>query len=282
MVAIGFFDKFQVYGVSKMNFYEAICSRKSVRRYSMKPLTQDHLDEILHFANSLPMLFPNIKVEFKILDCSKDKLRKKYFDGVQFVKAPYYLILSSTKEDGYYINAGYLMQQVSLYMTSKNIGSCYQGALKLHKEFDQNTNMENVIILAFGEGKSNIYRRSGKVKRLPEEDVVIYKEEVSESIKTILKAGREAPSSMNNQPWRFVVYQNRIHVFCKKNLLPSNQVSKMKLIDIGIALSNMLVVIDEMWIDVEVYRSNNISKQDFKKNDYMISLKLGSEQKCLR
>lgn len=263
-------------GVNAMYLYESIFSRKSVRGYKIAPLEQSRLDEILRFAKGLPMLFPEIQVEFTILDNTKNKRngKNRYFDGVQLLKAPYYLILTSTKENGYFMNAGYLMQQISLYLTTKNLGSCFIGSLKLATEVELSKGMDYVIALAFGESKSNINRPAVKAKRLPEEDVVVYKEEVNESLKTMLKAARLAPSSMNNQPWRFVVYKNRIHVFCKKNLFTSRHISKMKLIDIGISLANLLVVAEEMWIDVSVLRLDNISNKSFKSNDYIITVKL--------
>lgn len=260
-----------------MNLYEAIFARKSVRNYKMKAINKDKLEALLRFAESLPMLFPNIEVEFKILDCTDDNKYKTYFSGLQLFRAPYYLVLSSTKGNGYFINAGYLMEQISLYLLTKNIGSCFLGMTKLIKDRSDNLPMEHVITLAFGEGKSEIFRTSSKVRRLPEEDIVTYKEEISESVRTILKAGRLSPSSMNNQPWRFVAYKNRIHVFCKKNIIKSAQTSKMKLIDIGIAIGNMLVVTDEMWYKVEIHRLEKISKQYFKHYDYVVTLKLSSQ-----
>ena len=261
-----------------MNLYEALCGRKYVRRYKMQAIDDNNMEHLLRFAKSLPMLFPDIMVEFKVLDCTNEDNIKLYFNGIQpfKVKAPYYLILSSTTDNGYYINAGYLMEQVSLYLTTKGIGSCFLGAVKLSDEVSIPSSMEHVITLAFGESKSNICRTSGKVRRLPEEDTVTYKEEVNESVKTIIKGGRMAPSSMNSQPWRFVAYKNRIHVFCKKNMLDSSRLSRLKLIDIGVAIGNMLVVIDEMWFHVDLVRSDNISKQHFKNYDYILTLKLSS------
>lgn len=257
-----------------MSLYEAIYVRKSVRRYSLKPIAQEQLDSLLRFANNLPMLFPNIEVEFKIVDCLDGKQYKQYFNGIELFRAPYYLVLSSTKNNGYFINAGYIMQQVSLYLTSKKIGSCFIGLTKPAIDLTDDPSKEPIITLAFGQGKSDIYRASDKLRRLPEEDIITYKEDVNESLRTILKAGRMAPSSVNNQPWRFVAYKNRIHVFCKKNLIKSELYSKMKLIDIGVAIGNMLVVTDEMWIKVDTYHSSSISSQYFKHNDYIVTLKL--------
>lgn len=259
-----------------MSLYEAIYARKSIRRYNVKPIAQEQLDLLLGFANSLPMLFPDIEVEFKILDCTDKKKYKQYFRGIEFFRAPYYLVLSSTKNNGYFINAGYIMQQISLYLTSKNIGSCFIGLAKLTNDLVDDSSKEPIITLAFGQGKSDIYRTSGKLRRLPEEDIVTYKEDVNESLRVILKAGRMAPSSMNNQPWRFVAYKSRIHVFCKKNLIKSEFTSKMKLIDIGVAIGNMLVVTDEMWIKVDTHRFTSISSQYFKHNDYVATLSLSS------
>ncbi len=262
-----------------MNLYEAVWARKSIRRYKMKPFSQDKLDLVLRFANSLPMMFPDLQVEFKILDCTKKNQSNKYFNKMKLfnVKAPYYLIIYSTKNNGYYINAGYLMQQISIYLASKDIGSCFLGGVKVSEHLASDSSMDHVLTLAFGEGKSKIYRNSANIRRFPEEDIITYKEDVSDSIRTILKAGRIAPSSMNNQPWRFVAYKNRIHIFCKKNLMNSNQLSKLKLIDIGVTLGNMLVVTDEMWLYVDFLRSDSVSRQSFKNYDYIITLKINSE-----
>lgn len=261
-----------------MNLYEAISVRKSVRRYNMNSFTQDKIEAILRFANSLPMLFPDIEVEFEVLDCTDDNKDNKYFNGIQpfKTKAPYYLILSSTKENGYYINAGYLMQQVSLYLTSKDIGSCFLGRIRLSDEVSINPSMEHVITLSFGESKSKTHRDIDKARRLPEEDTVTYKEDVSKDLRTIVSAGRTAPSSMNSQPWRFVAYNNRIHIFCKKNITNSKLISRMKLIDIGVSLGNMLVVMDEMWLSPDIGRLVKISNQYFKHYDYIITLKIKS------
>ena len=204
-----------------------------------------------------------------------------YFNKHQpfMVNAPYYLILSSTKHDGYYINAGYLMEQVSLYLTSKDIGSCFLGATRLSDEIKINPSMEHVITLGFGGSNSKIQRIPNKQKRLAEKDIVTYKEDVSENIREIIEAARLSPSSNNNQPWRFVVYKNRIHIFCKKNLIKLNNSDKLKQIDIGVAIGNMLVAIDEMWLYAELLRLDNVSKKSFKDYEYVITLKLNSSLK---
>lgn len=254
-----------------MNLYEAIFVRKSIRKYKMDPLEQNKLDEIMTFAKSLPMLFEEIQVDYKIVSNTE---ANQLFNGAFVVKAPYYFILTSQHVPGYEINAGYLIHQVSLYMTSKGIGSCYIGSAKPKKAAIEGMQYDYVITLAFGQGEHEIYRSSEKAKRLPLEDIAVYKTEVNKNIKTLVQAARLAPSSMNSQPWRFVVYDNRIHIFSKKNVFLSGVFHEVKLIDIGICLAHFLVTAEELWIDVKPVKLDNISNISFKKNDYVISLKM--------
>ncbi|MGB8453883.1 MAG: nitroreductase family protein [Anaerocolumna sp.] len=254
-----------------MNLYEAILVRKTVRRYQMEPLEQNLLDGIISFAESIPMLFEGITVEYRLLEHSDIK---KYYTGALTFKAPYYIVLYSENIQGYQMNAGYLMQQVSLYLTAKGLGSCYLGMLKPKKTKAEGAKLDYVITLAFGKAENDIYRSSDKAKRLPLEDIAVFKSEVNRNIKTMIQAARLAPSSMNSQPWRLVVYDNRIHIFCKKNIFLTGVLKEVKLIDIGICLAHLLVAAEELWVDVKTVHLDNISNIAFKKNDYVISIKM--------
>lgn len=254
-----------------MNLYEAIFVRKTVRKFKMNPIEQGRLDGIVNFAKSLPMIFPDISAEYRILNHTE---AKQFYSRTLSIKAPYYFVLFSDKAANYLINAGYLIQQISLYLTAKGLGSCYMGSMKPRKSCVDGMDKEYVISLAFGEGEHEVYRPADKAKRLPMEDIAVYKSEVSKNVKTIIQAGRLAPSGMNSQPWGFVVYDNRIHIFCKKNIFLSSVLSEMKLIDIGICLAHLLVTAEELWVDTKVIRMDNISNITFKKNDYVLTVKM--------
>lgn len=256
---------------SDMNLYEAIFVRKTVRKYKMNPLEQGRIDGIIHFAESLEMLFPDITVEYKLMNYSE---AKQFFSHNFSIKAPHYLVLFSDNAPNHLINSGYLMQQVSLFLTSKGLGSCYMGSAKPKKSSLEGMDKNYVITLAFGEGEQDVYRSSDRAKRLPLEDIAVFKSEVNRNVKTIIQAARLAPSSMNSQPWGFVVYDNRIHVFCKKNIFLSSVLSEIKLIDIGISLAHLLVTAEELWVDTKTVHMDNISNISFKKNDYVLSIKM--------
>jgi len=259
-----------------MNLYEAIFVRRTVRKYKMDPLEQSLLNSIKNFAESTPGLSPGIRVEYRLLEFAD---MKKHFNGKLPVKAPYYFAIYSEKIQGFQMNAGYLMQQVSLYLTAKGMGSCYLGMLKPKKQKvdavkTDSAQLEYVIAFAFGKAANEVYRSSDKVKRLPLDDIAVFKSEVNKNIKAMVQAARLAPSSMNSQPWRLVVYDNRIHIFCKKNIFLTGVLNEAKLIDIGICLAHLLVTAEELWIDVKTIHLDNIRSIAFRKNDYVISVKM--------
>jgi nitroreductase len=172
------------------------------------------------------------------------------------------------------LNAGYLMQQLNLYLTSKGLGTCflvaYPGSgLKATMKY------EYVVALAFGKTNSRLSRDSSDAKRLPESEIVVYKEEVMPDITQVLSAARLAPSAFNSQPWRFVVYQNRIHVFAKKNLLIAKALDYNKMIDMGIMMANLLLTAEELWVDVSLNKSEALKNRQFQNNEYICTITIG-------
>jgi nitroreductase len=172
------------------------------------------------------------------------------------------------------LNAGYLMQQINLYLTAKGFGTCflvaYPGSgLKATMKY------EYVVALAFGKTKSKLTRESSEAKRLPEDEIIVYKEEVTPDIKQVLAAARLAPSAFNSQPWRFVVYKNRIHVFAKKNLFIAKAMDYNKMIDMGIMMANLLLTAEELWVDVALSKSDALLTRQFQNNEYVCTIAIG-------
>ncbi len=254
-----------------MNLYEAIFTRKSVRHYKMEPIEKKVMDNMMKYANTLDMLAEHHKVQFQIVENLKVK---PALNGNFTVKAPYYLVLTSLQNEDYLINAGYLMEQVALYLTTKGIGSCFLGAYRTNLDLEEG--YVAAAVLAFGKTESNIYRDAKKFKRLQLNELCTYKANVGENVKVMLQAARLAPSAMNNQPWRFVVYENRIHIFCKKDLTFMKQYKSLHYIDIGITLANLILAAEELWLNVEMMKSENIAEKSFKKNEYMLTVKIAS------
>jgi hypothetical protein len=253
-----------------MNLYEAIFARKSVKRYIMDKLDDAMFINILGFANSLHSISEDLKVEYKIIEYDQAQQSSKKFSSI---KAPYYLLFYSSKGKDYELNAGFLMEQITLYLTTKGLGSCY--CMKLNpKNLIEESSLEYMIGLAFGKSDREVYRETNKAKRLPLSDMAYIKGDISKNTKSILNAVRMSPSNMNSQPWRLVVYDNRIHIFCKKNIFLRSVLKDMKMIDIGISLAHLFIAAEEMWLNATTVHLDNITQQDFKKNDYVITVKM--------
>lgn len=254
-----------------MNLYEAIYQRRSVRNFVMEPFEEKTLNHIQNFMNYLRTYRDSIEFDFKIVENLKEE---SGLSGTFQVKAPYYLILSSELKQDYLINAGFLMQQMVLYLTAMNIGTCYQGAIKPNTKLKSKLKYEFVTAIAFGHSPKDIYRAPAKARRLSEEQTTVYKEEVDDLMRTLISAALLAPSGMNSQPWRFVVYKNRIHVFCKKTRIFGNVLNDMKLLDIGVMLANISQAADELWLTDSFTKFDSIKEKKFRNNEYITTVVL--------
>ena len=126
-----------------------------------------------------------------------------------------------------------------------------------------------VGILAFGKSKGSHVRKQSEAKRLPMDELCIFKEVPRQWMRQLLDAARLAPSSLNSQPWRFVVYDNRIHIFSKKH--KTEQLKKWDEVNFGIMFANLMTAEEELWLDVDLIRLDNISQKTFPNTEYILS-----------
>lgn len=249
-----------------MNIYEAIFVRKSVRSYTNDPLTPQMLEDILKQFDEIKGLFGGIETELAIFDNRSNEYKML---GLFGVKAPYYLVLYSEEKDRALMNAGYLMEQLSLYLYTRGMGSCFVGNPMLKKKYQKRGNKKLMVVLAFGKAKGSHIRKQAEARRLSLNELCVYKETPRQWMKQLLEAARMAPSSMNSQPWRFVVFDSRIHIFSKKNT--SDRLGKLNEVNFGIMFSHMMVVAEEIWLDVDLIRLEEITQKNFPNNQYVLS-----------
>lgn len=252
-----------------MNLYEAIGCRHSIRKYTEQEVTEKLREQILSFFGKATPLNDRIGIELEILDNVKERAEIK---GLWKVDAPYYLVLYSETTSGYERNAGYLMEQLVLYMAVKGLGSCYLGGSKAKKSMKNGK--KQVMVLAFGYPDGKLFRESPLARRLPLNELCVFKEEAGEQMKTVLKAARLAPSALNSQPWRFVVYADRIYVFARKGKLPIKTTETMRDFSIGIMLSHIMLAAEELWMELETVTEEPFASKVYKNGDYVATLTL--------
>ena len=208
--------------------YKAIFHRKSVRKYDVSPLPESAIEEIIRFAGDAKPLDEDIKYEFLCIDPGQVR-------NLAPVKAPHYLCLYSEKKDGYYMNAGFILQQVDLYLSANGFGSCWLGMGK-PAGINRPNGMEYIIMLAFGKAAEPVHRK----------DISEFKRSAISEIScvpdadAILEASRLAPSANNTQPWLFIGSAREIMV-CRKKFNPIKAAiyGGFNRIDIGIALCHL-------------------------------------------
>lgn len=208
--------------------YEAIFHRKSVRRYDMEPLPESMIEEMILFAGEAEPLDADIKCEF--LCIKPNRVR-----NLAPVKAQHYLCLYSEKKPGYLMNAGFMLQQVDLYLSAKGLGSCWLGMAKPARHIRPD-GLEYVIMLAFGKAAEQVHRsNAAEFKR----NAISTISGVPDAYE-LLEPARLAPSASNSQPWLFRGSAREILV-CRKKFNPVKAAvyGGFNQIDIGIALCHM-------------------------------------------
>ena len=254
-----------------MTSYEAIFRRRSIRKYKNDEISPAMLEKIEKFGEDAIGIRPDIQVKWKIFRKEENQLK-----GLFRVDAPYYVALYSEICEDYRKNAGCLMEQLSLYLFTKGIGSCYQGGAKLKK--DQEKDLELVMIMAFGYPAEPLERDREAFKRMELNRFVKVHGNFGKVQRKLLEAARVAPSAMNLQPWRFVVTDGKIHMFVKKPGKIGYQMQQdFNLFDAGIALAHMLVTAEEQWFDLEYQKLDSILEKDFPNNMYVGSLLILNE-----
>ncbi|MCI8466074.1 MAG: nitroreductase [Lachnospiraceae bacterium] len=253
-----------------MNLYEAVYNRKSVRHYKMELLPQEFFRNLRKFEQGLQSFTPEIKHSVELFNAMDGEARIK---GLFHVKAPYYMVFFSEPGEYAALNAGYLLEQIVLYMTSRGVGTCYQGMAKT-VGLQGPAGMDPVMVVAFGYADEKLHRESFRAKRLPLKELCVFKEDSTEETRLMLQAARLAPSAFNRQPWRFIVYQNRIHVFARKEPIPLRSKEDRIEFDMGIMLSHVTLAAEECWRDVEFARKENLAAREMRSNQYFMSILL--------
>jgi nitroreductase len=215
--------------------YQAIYKRKSIRKYEEEKLSENELKGIKSFLKQVKALDPEIKFEAKIVNSEAVK-------SIIPIKSPHYLQFFSEAKGDYLLNAGFILQQLDLYLTANNLGSCWFGMAKPKKEITAESDLEYIITLVFGRPAEASQRDSIEdFDRKPLAEIKKGNQHYD-----LLEAVRLAPSATNGQPWYFITESERIHLYqLEQNFIKKFFYEKMNRIDMGIALSHLWLAAEE-------------------------------------
>lgn len=212
--------------------YDVIFHRKSVRKYDMEPLSEEVFAEVTAYAKSIKPLDANLKYDFSYLGAKDVK-------NLLPIKAPHYICIYSEKQDPYLMNAGFVLQELDLYLSAQGMGTCWLGMAKPAKEVPQNQNgLSFVIMLAFGKALEPVHReRVEDFKRKTLDQITDLK-----NAEELLEPVRLSPSATNSQPWYFSGSLDEVVVSrVKLGMVKAVVYNTMNRIDMGIALKHLML-----------------------------------------
>lgn len=216
-------------------FYDIISKRKSVRKYSMAPLDANILQQIQRFGEEIKGVDSTIRVKFSYF-------RYEEVKGLMAVKAPHYVGIYSEEKVNWLLNAGYMQQQMDLYLSANGFGSCWLGMAKPTVALPEAVDgLKFVIMLAFGSPEEEVHRSNKEeFKRKKIEEI-----SNASGYEEILEAARLAPSATNSQNWFFIGRGEELLV-CRKHtgILKEPIFARLNTIDAGIALCHLVISLE--------------------------------------
>lgn len=210
-------------------FYSDIFKRKSFHLFKNTgsgKVSDDELQGIMNAYNSFEPLYPDIKTAIRIVPASQVNFKRD---------AQYCILIYSEKKDNYLMNAGFIGEQLDLYLVHQNIGSLWFGIGR--PDLSTWEGLDFVIMIAIHKiDDPSLFRKDMfKAKRKTLEET--WQGETF----GVAEIARFAPSACNTQPW-FVKNENgKLTVFRykkegKRGIMPAKAVAYFNRIDIGIFL----------------------------------------------
>lgn len=277
---MGIFIKINLRGGLFMNYKKLILDGKSVREFKEKTIEVEYFNEIESYIKQSKKLLPEVNIELKISDNKETYEKLKNIAGYNghMIKAPSYAVILSDVKQGYIENSGYIGERLILKARDLEIDSCwvtFNDSDAIKEKLDISSNKEVTAIIALGYGiEKNIKNKSGSERLGVEKIVYMDKWGMNTSIDELEERGlldafsyaRMAPSTLNRQPWRFIIDGGNIMLAVKKDDFTSNY---ERGIDAGIAMLYFGLIIDTTLFDLK-WNLDKIDKDYNIPEDYEI------------
>ena len=227
-----------------VDYYDMIFKRKSFhlfRNVGDEKLTPDELSAIERAYLSFDPIYPEIRTAIRIVPAQTVNVGRG---------AEYCIMIYSEKKDNYLMNAGYIGEQLDLWLVKNDIGSLWFGIGKPDEpEYD---GMNYVIMFAIHKVSDGTKFRKDlfKSRRKPISEIW------SGDTLGIAGIARFAPSACNTQPWYVENKNGELTVYRykkpgKRGIMPADAVSYFNRIDIGIYLCILEICLYKNGVEFE-------------------------------
>lgn len=264
-----------------MDYRQTIANKYSVRDYKDKKVDAKIAKEIRDYARECPKLVEDIAIDIRFMDNDDVYRQLDGFAGYKgiLINAPHYAVLLSEKKEHYIENAGYVGEGICLKAHELGVNSCWitfeDSKTVIHK-LNIVTDKEVVGILALGYGKKARKLTTGGVQtggnytqadmkkkaqtgaeRMPLQKMAFidkWGEEADvdalaeRALYDPMDYARRAPSTLNRQPWRFIIDGAKI-ILAVRDDEETNEYEEQ--IDAGIAMLYFEGVIEQSLCQIQ-------------------------------
>ena len=244
-------------------YYDTVFKRKSFhlfRNVGDDRLSNDELQDIEKAYEGFEKLYPDIQTAIRIVPAEKVNFKRD---------AEYCILIYSEKKENYLMNAGYIGEQLDLYLVKHHIGSLWFGIGKPDEPVYNG--LDYVIMIAIHKvNDDSKYRKDMfKAKRKPLEEIW------SGDDPGIANVSRFAPSACNSQPWVVKNENGLLTVYRykkpgKRGIMPAAAVSYYNRIDIGIFLCILEICMEKEQIHFrrELFADDGSDREFTKSAEY--------------
>jgi nitroreductase len=259
--------------VIDQELYDAIISRRSVRRYADKSVPEETRRQIAEFAMRVKPLVPENRFSYSVLPIEgKSEELAVVMGGYGKLVSARHLLLPRIQGDASVLeDFGYRVEQLVVELTRLGLGSCYIGSLGHEAEaLDRfgsppGERMPAVVVFGFpstataGRGFNRMIRSAIGADRSLQFDKFVFcrgtarqaapassfskPAELNPFQEKIMDALRHAPSAGNSRPWRVVIHEGLAY-FCVTQNTPYYRMARAvrlgyHLLDAGIGMANV-------------------------------------------
>lgn len=266
-----------------MEYYDTINYRGWVKSFHMEDVSGNLEEKINHYVKYLRGFRETLGDKFEIV--RYDSISRGHM-GLFTTKAPYYFLVYITDLEEQLLNAGYMMGELSLYLMTKEIGSCLVGLEQVKKRvsgevvyatsaLEQMTEFPDktwVAIMGFGMPEHKIKESRKKLFEKISDKRCIYRSDVDARVKSIINVGVHAPSKLLIRPYRYVINKNQVLIYAKGESMMAAAQRVCVFLDCGIMLAYFGLKAEEQWMTMLVKRSEKRVGKEWKGFKYLVSL----------
>ncbi|MFZ7120676.1 MAG: nitroreductase family protein [Eubacteriaceae bacterium] len=259
-----------------MNYRKLITNTKSTRDFHEKKIPESIIREVLEYSNNVESLIPQQSISINYISDGEEAYNKLQgiagYHGIM-IKAPQYLLFLSDNLENHQINVGYFVEDIILKLSEKEVDTCWINIpedgeiVKLALGITDNMEAAALVAIGYDKNEIKVVNQVSVGDNYSKSDLKIVENNISTrlnveeilyldkwgnniSIDKLIDLGLHdifhyavmAPSTLNRQPWRFIL-RDKLLIIAIRN--DENINNELDLLDSGIIMLFIQIMMKE-------------------------------------